>query len=60
MRISDCAEYGYFASVIHDLRKQPTAPDHRLDRYAPVIVLVPNAALFDLRLLDDLRVPYRS
>jgi arsenate reductase (thioredoxin) len=29
-----------FASVIHDLRNHPTAPDHRLDRYAPVIVLV--------------------
>ena len=27
--------------MIHDLRKQPTAPDHRVDRYAPVIVLVP-------------------
>src|SRR6202022_2559499 len=36
---------GYCGSVIHDLRKQPTAPDHRLDRYAPVIVLVPNAGL---------------
>jgi arsenate reductase (thioredoxin) len=31
--------------VIHDLRKPPIAPDHRLDRYAPVIALVPNAGL---------------
>ena len=32
-------------ALCHDLRKQPTAPDHPLDRYAPVIVLVPNAGL---------------
>src|ERR1700761_117673 len=34
---------GYFASVIHDLRNHAAAPGHRLDRYAPVIVLVHNA-----------------
>jgi len=27
-------------ALCHDLRMQPNAPDHRLDRYAPVIVLV--------------------
>jgi hypothetical protein len=29
-------------ALCHDLRRSPAAPDHRLDRYTAVIVLVPN------------------